>query len=93
MREIKYTAQFKRDYRKLKSGRYAKKFDGWLMETVTMLVADTPLPPRFYDHALVGEWADHRDCHVRPDLVLINRKPNDTTLELVRFGSHSELGL
>ena len=39
------------------------------------------------------EWADHRDCHVKPDLVLIYRKPDEETLELVRLGSHSELGL
>ncbi|MCW5584238.1 MAG: type II toxin-antitoxin system mRNA interferase toxin, RelE/StbE family, partial [Gammaproteobacteria bacterium] len=39
------------------------------------------------------EWADHRDCHIKPDLVLIYRKPDDDTLELVRLGSHSELGL
>jgi mRNA interferase YafQ len=41
----------------------------------------------------VGEWSDHRDCHIRPDLVLIYRKPDDHNLELVRLGSHSELGL
>lgn len=51
------------------------------------------LPHRAFDHALSGEWADHRDCHVRPDLVLIHRKPDADTLELVRLGSHSELGL
>jgi mRNA interferase YafQ len=35
----------------------------------------------------------HRDCHIRPDLILIYRKPDDDNLELVRLGSHSELGL
>ncbi len=40
-----------------------------------------------------GEWSDHRDCHIRPDLVLIYRKPDNDSLELVRLGSHSELGL
>lgn len=40
-----------------------------------------------------GEWKDHRDCHVKPDLVLIYRKPDDRVLPLVRLGSHSELGL
>jgi mRNA interferase YafQ len=42
---------------------------------------------------LTGDWHDHRDCHLRPDLVLIYRKPNPDDLELVRLGSHSELGL
>jgi mRNA interferase YafQ len=45
------------------------------------------------DHPLAGEWDDFRDCHVRPDLVLIYRKPDAETLELVRLGSHSELSL
>ena len=45
-----------------------------------------------YDHALSGEWADHRDCHVKPDLVLIYQKPDAGTLRLVRLGSHAELG-
>ena len=58
------------------------------------LASDQPLEPRHRDHALTGEWKDRRDCHVKPDLVvLIYRKPDDATLQLVRLGSHSELGL
>ncbi len=41
----------------------------------------------------MGDWSDHRDCHVKPDLVLIYRKPNKKVLQLVRMGFHSELGL
>jgi mRNA interferase YafQ len=63
------------------------------MEVVNLLAADTSLPRRHFDHPLSGEWNDHRDCHIRPDLVLIYRKPDDDSLELVRLGSHSELGL
>jgi mRNA interferase YafQ len=58
-----------------------------------MLAKDEPLPRRCFDHPLGGEWNDHRDCHIRPDLILIYRKPDATSLELVRLGSHSELGL
>jgi mRNA interferase YafQ len=54
---------------------------------------DQVLEPRHRDHALTGEWKDHRDCHIKPDLVLIYRKPDEETLQLVRLGSHSELGL
>jgi hypothetical protein len=46
----------------------------------------------YFDHALSGEWRDFRDCHIRPDLILIYRKPDAENLELVRLGSHSELG-
>jgi mRNA interferase YafQ len=53
---------------------------------------DSPLERRHRDHALTGDWKDHRDCHVKPDLVLIYCKPDDETLQLVRMGSHAELG-
>jgi mRNA interferase YafQ len=92
MREIKYTARFKRDYRREKAGLLGKKLDALLVETVNLLASDAPLPRRNFDHPLSGEWSDHRDCHIKPDLVLIYRKPDSTTLELVRLGSHSELG-
>jgi mRNA interferase YafQ len=93
MRGIKYTFRFKRDYGREKSGVLGKKLDKLLMEAVTLLADDKLLPPRYFDHALTGEWKDFRDCHLRPDLVLIYRKPDDQSLELVRLGSHSELGL
>jgi mRNA interferase YafQ len=51
------------------------------------------MPARYVDYPLAGEWNDHRDCHIRPDLVLTYPKPDDGALELVRLGSHSELGL
>jgi mRNA interferase YafQ len=56
-------------------------------------MADKSLPAKYRDHALTGDWADHRDCHIKPDLVLIYRLPDEETLQLVRMGSHSELGL
>jgi mRNA interferase YafQ len=63
------------------------------MGVVNLLAADTPLPRSNFDHSLSGEWHDHRDCHIRPDLILIYRKPDGESLELVRLGSHGELGL
>ncbi len=92
MRIVSYTTRFRRDYKREKSGRHGKRLDGDLLEAITMLANDEPLPRRYFDHALSGEWMDHRDCHIRPDLVLIYRKPDKTMLELVRLGSHSELG-
>jgi mRNA interferase YafQ len=93
MRTIRHTTRFKRDYRREKAGRHGRILDAALMEVVAQLATDTPLPRRHFDHPLSGEWSDHRDCHIRPDLVLIYRKPNEDSLELVRVGSHSELGL
>jgi mRNA interferase YafQ len=56
------------------------------------LIHDQVLAARYRDHALSGEWSGYRDCHVKPDLVLIYEKLDDDTLRLVRIGSHSELG-
>jgi mRNA interferase YafQ len=92
MRIVKYTSRFRRDYRREKSGRHGERLDAALLETVAMLAKDEPLLRRYFDHPLSGEWSDHRDCHIRPDLILIYRKPDDASLELVRLGSHSELG-
>jgi mRNA interferase YafQ len=76
-----------------RQGRLGSKLDDLLTEAIDLLRTDTPLPSRFRDHPLTGAWDDCRDCHIRPDLVLIYRKPDADTLELVRGGSHSELGL
>ncbi len=93
MRTVKYTNRFKRDYRREQSGQHGRKLDALLMDVVNLLAADKSLPPRCFDHPLTGDWRDHRDCHIKPDLVLIYRKPDAENLELVRLGSHSELGL
>jgi mRNA interferase YafQ len=37
-----------------------------LLETVNFLANDQPLPRRYFDHPLGGEWSDHRDCHIQP---------------------------
>lgn len=93
MRTIRRTTVFKRDYKREKRGRFRKNLDTELVSVVTELSADRPLDLRHRDHALSGPWNDHRDCHIRPDLVLIYRKPDSEHLDLVRLGSHSELGL
>ncbi|HEX3709507.1 MAG TPA: type II toxin-antitoxin system YafQ family toxin [Pseudolabrys sp.] len=93
MRTISYTNRFKRDYKREKAGRHGRTLDRDLTAIVELLATDTPLPRRNFDHPLSGEWKDFRDCHIKPDLVLIYRKPNAAHLDLVRLGSHSELGL
>jgi mRNA interferase YafQ len=63
MRTVRYTNRFQRDYRREKSGRLGKVLDPVLMEVVKLLADDQTLPRRHFDHALSGEWRDHRDCH------------------------------
>lgn len=93
MRTIERTTQFKKDYKREAKGQHRKTIEHDLSSIVSKLANDEPLEPKQRDHPLVGEWKDHRDCHLKPDLVLIYRKPNNHTLQLVRLGSHSELSL
>ena len=92
MRTIKQSGQFKKDLKRESKGQHRKALQSDFVALVAALASDAPLEPRYRDHALSGEWKDHRDCHVKPDLVLIYRKPDDATLQLVRLGSHAELG-
>ena len=93
MRTISRTSRFKKDYKREARGQHRATLDADLLAIVSLLAEDTPLPEKLRDHQLAGEWADHRDCHIKPDLVLVYRVPDAERLELVRLGSHSELSL
>ena len=90
MRRISRTNQFKRDYKRESRGQYRLILDELLTDVSTCLVSDTVLPPQYRDHALVGNWSDCRDCHLKPDLVLIYQITNND-ITLIRLGSHAEL--
>jgi mRNA interferase YafQ len=93
MRTIEWTGQFKRDYRREGRGQHRVTLDRALLSVIDLLANDLSLEVSSRDHPLIGDWKDHRDCHIRPDLVLIYQKPDGATLRLVRLGSHSELGI
>jgi len=61
-----------------------------LREVIGMLVEEIPLPPRYQDHPLSGDWKHFRDCHVEPDWLLLYKIDGDD-LYLARTGSHSDL--
>jgi mRNA interferase YafQ len=88
MRLITRTGAFKRDYKRVKKSDPG--LDASLVPVLAMLAEGAPLPQKFSDHPLTGNWTRHRDCHLKPDLVLIYRIDR-TELALVRLGSHSEL--
>jgi mRNA interferase YafQ len=92
MRRIERTKAFKRDYQRVIATPKHRDLDNLLPAILTLLATDTELPTKYVDHPLRGEWKDYRDCHVKPDLVLIYRKTGDQVLQLVRLGSHSALG-
>ena len=93
MRTIERTGQFKRDFKREAKSQHRLTLQGDLTALVMALANDQALDPRLHDHGLTGDWKDHRDCHIKPDLVLIYRLPDQGRLQLVRLGSHSELGL
>ena len=93
MRRIEQTTQFRKDYKRELRGRYKAVIEDELVQLIDMLIADSKLPARYFDHALVGRYQTFRDCHIKPDLILIYEKPNEKILRLIRIGSHSELSL
>jgi mRNA interferase YafQ len=91
MRRIEYTGAFRRDFKREKKGQHRRELDSLVSGMVSLLAEDQGLPEKNRDHRLSGDWDDHRECHLRPDLLLIYRKPDTEVLQLVRLGSHSEL--
>jgi mRNA interferase YafQ len=91
MRTIRTASRFRKDLKRESKGRYRDALKTDLELVLNLLLHDEPLPARFVDHALVGEWLGYRDCHIKPDLVLIYRNSKPDLLELARLGSHSEL--
>jgi mRNA interferase YafQ len=92
MRTIDRSTAFKRDYKRIKATpRYRKTLDSLLSDILKILLTDKALPEKNLDHPLSGNWNGYRECHIQPDLLLIYRKPDKSTLRLARLGSHSEL--
>lgn len=88
-RRSDYTKAFVKDWERLsRSGRYDMHR---LKEVMLLLIAnEAPLPPQWLDHPLKGKWADHRECHVGGDFLLIYQSNADMVV-FVRSGSHSDL--
>jgi mRNA interferase YafQ len=83
------TKAFRKDWERLsRSGKY----DMLKLKEVMMLLISNEgaLPAEYLDHPLKGEWADHRDCHVGGDFLLIYRR-DETSIVFVRTGTHSEI--
>lgn len=91
MRTIEWTNAFKRDYKKALATPRHRDVAPLLEAIAAQLANDEPLAEKRRDHFLTGEYTKHRECHLKPDLLLIYKKPDESTLRLVRFGSHSDL--
>lgn len=89
MYNIKATKQFKKDYKKLDNSAQKE-----VQEIIDKLKNNTPLPKHNKDHSLSGKLKGLRDCHVRPDLILIySRDKKIKLIKLIRVGNHSNLQL
>jgi len=91
MRAIEWTTAFRRDYKRTQATPRHKDIETLLPEIVGRLAEDRLLQENYRDHGLGGNWKNHRECHLKPDLLLIYKRPDNQTLRLVRMGSHSEL--
>jgi mRNA interferase YafQ len=91
MRTIEWTSAFRRDYERTKATPRHRDIEALLPEIVSRLAGDNPLEQNLRDYVLGGNWKGHRECHVKPDLLLIYKKPDHKNLRLVRLGSHAQL--
>ena len=88
-RSADYARAFLKDWQRLShSGRFDM---GRLKQAMVLLIAsDGALGPEWLDHSLKGEWADHRECHIGGDFLLIYQL-DANLINFVRSGTHSEL--
>lgn len=89
MLSLETTGQFRRDYKRIKKRGYDTKL---LEDIIQTLLEEKPLPLKHRDHALSGNYAGFRECHIQPDWLLIYTiQRNRLILTVSRTGSHSDL--
>lgn len=82
-----FTTRFKKEYRKLSADEMND-----VDKVIQLLLNGKTLPEKCRDHKLAGDKKSFRDCHVRPDLLLIYKIEEDIlVLTAVEIGSHSNL--
>lgn len=84
-----YSKSFLKDWKRLAhSGRHDLTR---LKQAMLLLVAnDGPLGPEWLDHPLTGNWADHRECHIGGNFLLIYQVDGNL-INFVRAGSHADM--
>lgn len=83
MKEIKTTRQFDKDLKKV--GLISP-----LIDILSCLIHSKPLAEKYRDHQLKGKLSQYRECHVKPDLLLIYESLEDS-IKLMALDSHSNL--
>ena len=91
IKTVFWSKKFKQDYKRLVNSESPATLKEFLA-VIELLANGQTLPEKYKDHLLKGNWKGYRECHIKPDLLLIYKLENDKiTLTLVRAGSHSEL--
>ena len=89
MRTFSRTGQFKKDVKL--AGRRGKDL-AKLRAVLDLLIEAVPLPRKYQDHPLRGNFAGSRDCHIEPDWVVIyTLTEDDAHVRFERTGTHSDL--
>ena len=88
MLEIEYSNQFKKDFKKARKLPLLEL--KIIFDVISALEKEQVLDEKLKDHDLSGNWVNFRECHIKPDLLLIYQIEN-SVLRLARLGSHSEL--
>jgi mRNA interferase YafQ len=90
MRDIEFTSQFKKDYKRVKKDSNNKDLATILDPVLDALINDEILASNYRVHKLVGKYKGFEECHLKPDLLMIYLRI-ENKLKLTRLGSHSEL--
>lgn len=87
--KIKHTKAFKKSVKKYKNDKETLNL---IESIIDKLANDEVLESKYRDHSLQGEYVGCRECHVRPDLLLIYKKDSiNLILICLDIGSHSDL--
>jgi len=88
-KQIIFTTQFKKDYKMaIKRNLPIEELD----TVIKLLSLDAPLPEKYKDHDLSGNWKGFKECHIQPNWLLIYKiSGNNLILTLARTGTHSDL--
>lgn len=87
--QLEYGGRFVKDLKLAKR----RGLDLSRLKTVTDMLQDgAPLPAKYRDHSLTGNYVGYRECHINPDWLLIySRKETVRIISLYRTGTHSDL--
>ncbi len=86
MKNLVVESAFLKDWKKLEKKHYKRQE---LLDVIRML-RDNYIPAKYRDHALSGNYKGYRECHIRPNWLLVY-KSTETEITLIATGTHDDL--